>query len=137
MKTFCFGLVLVGVLGISSLLPAQSLPCPARDRNAEALELYLGATASDSTARGTRVRQRLSMSAGNISQVVIQTDSTVCGRVTRAVETAFGWQALTQSLLVARYGSTYFAYVPGTNGGLGMVFVVDSTFAYKTSITAF
>jgi hypothetical protein len=132
-------LIVVGLLALSTSVAAhaQALACPPTDRNAEALLIYLNTTGTDTSAAAEHVRQGLGIQTLNSGQIAIETDSTVCGRVTYAITSALGWAPRQYSLIVARFGPLYVAYPRGSTGGAGVAFVVDSGFTYKKSLTAF
>lgn len=132
-------LMISGILTASASVAArgQALACPLTDRNSEALLVYLNRIGTDSSAAAQHVRQALGIETLNAAQIAIETDSAVCGRVTHAITSAFGWAPRKFSLIVARIGPLYVAYPRGSVGGAGVALVVDSAFMYRKSLTAF
>jgi hypothetical protein len=72
------------------------------------------------------------------SRVTIVMNDTVCTRVTFAVDSAFARSESAMALVVVQYGTRYAAYDTGIIWkGPSMMHLVDSTFTYVLSVTAF
>lgn len=111
---------------LSTHLGAQARPCATPSALAQKRIDALRTALSAPNPGQTRWMNSVGLTPTAASDVVVETDSTVCTAVTDAVQAALGAEAATTNLVVVRAGSRYVAL--RADGVEGTLFTLTSSY---------
>lgn len=115
---------------------AQLLTCPPSNPESTNLRIYVQRFVSWTDPTSVALRSRFGVPVMDTAQVVVETNDSTCTSFTRALTAELSPNAPIASYTVIRFGG-FYATILGTHTSQGpsMIFMLDSTFAYKGAMT--
>ena len=114
---------------------AQGSPCRLPDLASDRVVWYVKGLASESAPE----RDSVGLTGVDTSQVHVVTDSAVCARVARAIDSAFAHSpSPAGTFVIVQAGSVYVANAPDAPDDPGtLLHFLGSNYAYKSVVVAF